>query len=801
MGEKPTPLPIRFEQIPDDLKAIPRWVLWKFAPVKKPNGETEWKKVPCGLSGKASDSTNPSTWSIYEKVVDAFMFGDFDGIGIAIDGSGDFQGIDIDDCLVDGKLSSEAKELLKRVQGYAEVSPSGNGIKMFTRSNLSISGQRKPVEVYKDRRYFTVTGHRINGHDRLPDQIQDVSWFVERHFGKVTGQADVTDALALYKPPLPDWDIDRVREELLPHVSDVESYEGWLKVGMALHHQGQGSGEWMELWDEVSRQTESYNREEIEGKWESFSQQRDRGTGALTLASLIKEASEAKAEERKARFEELKARIDTIETVDELRTELCVEIQKDLAIDRLNRDVLAQLLRTRFKALGFPVALPEVKRLLKPKAAEHMPEWLDDWVYVTHEDVFFNLATKRKVSMTGFNAMYNREVGGMDTETKAAVLALDLFRIPTPDKIIYLPSAPELFDLNGIPCANGYDPNSPPDIPGEYGRGDMEAIELVKKHLTMILIEENAVEIMLSWMAHNVQKPGVKIRWAPLIKGIEGDGKSVLGKLMAYVMGLVNVGTVSPTVLSTQFTGWADGRCVNVLEEIRMVGHNRHDILNMIKPYITNDVITVHPKGVNEYVAPNTVNYIAFTNHQDALPLEETDRRWWVQFTPFTEQDQLAKTVGANYFKKLHDAIEQHPGGLRRWLLEYDIPESFEPNGQAPKSAAKAQMVSLNTPDEEVVIRELIEQGAPGVHKEVVSTSHLSNALSMMEGVEVPRALAMARLMSKLGYSKIGRLVKWSGRPIRVWVRGNTWVGLKEGDTNDRIRKILDSTLVDELLS
>lgn len=798
---KPASLQIRLENIPEDLKAIPRWVLWKYVPVALHDGRTKWNKMPCQLNGNPAKSTDPSTWAEFDQVVDAFTLGDFDGIGITIDGSDDFHGIDIDDCVVDGKLNATAKELLQKVAGYAEVSPSGSGIKLFTRSNLAISGAKKPIEVYRDGRYFTVTGHRIKGHTSLPADEQDVTWFVERHFGKVSAVDGDSDALALYRPPLPDWDIDRVKDELLPHIKDLESYEGWLKVGMALHHQGQGAAEWMEAWDDVSKGTETYNRKELEDKWESFSEQRGRGAGALTLASLIKEANEARAEERKARFDELKERISAEGSADDLKSIICAEIQKDTAIDRLNRDVLAQLLKTRFKALGYPVSLPEVKRLLKPKSTLDLPHWLQDWVYITHQDVFFNLTSKRKVSVAGFNAMFNREVGGMDTETKAAVLALDLFKIPTPDKIIYLPSAPELFDLNTVPCANGYDPNSPPDVPGEYSKGCLEAIDVVKAHLAMILVEPNAVETMIAWMAHNVQKPGVKIRWAPLVKGIEGDGKSVIGKLMGMVMGKVNVGTVSPSVLATQFTGWADGRCVNVLEEIRMVGHNRHDILNMVKPYITNDVITVHPKGVNEYIAPNTVNYIAFTNHADALPLDTTDRRWWVLFTPFVEQSELAEVAGPDYFDRLHDAIERHAGGLRRWLLEHPIPDWFAPNGQAPKSAAKAQMVSLNTPDEEVVIRELIAQGAPGVHREVVSTSHLSNALAMMEDVDVPRTTAMSRMLAKLGYAKVTRLVKWGGRPIRLWVKGNQWDSMDEAKANAKIRKLLDSTLVDDLLS
>lgn len=37
---------------------------------------------------------------------------------------------------------------------------------------------------------------------------------------------------------------------------------------------------------------------------------------------------------------------------------------------------------------------------------------------------------------------------------------------------------------------------------------------------------------LLYWMAHNVQKPGVKIRWSPILKGVHGDGKTLAAAVL-----------------------------------------------------------------------------------------------------------------------------------------------------------------------------------------------------------------------------------------------------------------------------
>jgi hypothetical protein len=678
--------------------------------------------------------------------------------------------------------------LLDRVDGYAETSPSGTGIKLFTRSNLAINGKKGDVEVYKEGRYFTVTGHQLNGHGSLPSAIQDVGWFVERHFG-----ANEQLSLEVYKPPLSDWDVERVEIELLPYIGDIESYDQWLQLGMALHHQGRGSEEWMELWDMVSKETGSYDRKELVGKWDTFSEQKSSGSGAVTLASIIMKVKETKDANMVKTFDRCRALIEAETDLEQLRTTVVDTIKADLGLDHLSRGALANVLKAKFRDLGLPISIGDAKGLIKPKVHEGVPEWLGDWVYVTHEDRFFNVTTKRKVSQQGFGAMFNRFCG----DDSAAVLALDLFRIPTPDKIIYLPAADDLFELNGVPCVNEYNRNSAPDVPALLSKGDLVAIELVESHLAMILTEQNAVEIMVSWMAFNVQNPGVKIRWAPLVKGIEGDGKSFIGNLMMATMGHVNVGIVSPTVLGTGFTNWAAGRCVNVLEEIRMVGHNRHDVLNTIKPYITNDQVTIHPKGVNEYVAPNTVNYIAFTNHSDALPLEDTDRRWWVQFTPFNSQDELIKVANSDYFSRLFDAVKDHAAGLRKWLLDYQLSPLFNPKGQAPASIAKNQMVSLNTTDDFEAVKNLLEEGGHGFNCNILSSRHFTTALSFVEDVEVPKSFALHKLFMKLGFSKLGHPVKWDGKMCTVWTKGSTsrrLTGKNQGEINDLVREVLDST-------
>jgi primase-polymerase (primpol)-like protein len=295
--------------------------MWQLVQRAKPSGEKVWAKMPKTVAGNAASSTNASTWSTFDEVCDALLMGDgFDGIGLVL--GDDVHGIDLDDCRdpVTGDLTDLAVEVLDGVQGYAEVSPSGTGIKLFAKTNLDGSRTKKEVgvELYKDGRYFTVTGHRLNGHDHVVEDVQDLAWLVEKVWSEeLSAGADVDAderALANYKPVLEDWDLDRVMTNVLPHLDPDCGYEEWLKIGAALHHQGVGSGDWLEAWDSWSSVSGKWVEGVCASKWDSFSEQRNVGRGAVTLASLLK-ATKDKREAAK-RSERDQAMVDLLDQID-----------------------------------------------------------------------------------------------------------------------------------------------------------------------------------------------------------------------------------------------------------------------------------------------------------------------------------------------------------------------------------------------------------------------------------------------------------------------------------------------------
>ena len=179
--EQPSPRPMdlrAFARIPAALVDCPQWVCWKL--VRRKEGEKPTKVPFDAKTGFPASTRKPATWCTYEQALAAYADGGYDGIGFVFTRDDPFVGLDLDDCIdADGAVQPWARELLATMRTYAEISPSGSGIKVFARGALPEEGRRKngfgpdgkgKVELYGSGRFFTVTGRLLDG---SPATVED----------------------------------------------------------------------------------------------------------------------------------------------------------------------------------------------------------------------------------------------------------------------------------------------------------------------------------------------------------------------------------------------------------------------------------------------------------------------------------------------------------------------------------------------------------------------------------------------------------------------------------------------------
>jgi hypothetical protein len=287
---KPAPMPVIPENIPEKIRRLDRWVVWRWVwnPAKN-GGQGGWDKPPLNArTGRKARTNDPTTWVPFAEALAVHQAGRYDGIGVVLGELEDghtLTGIDLDDVRDPrtGVLVSWASWVVARLVTYGEVSPSGQGVKLLAYGKLprGRSDNRRGCEMYDGGRYFTVTGHRLDG---TPPAVWDRAAVLADLHAELMGDG---------KPPADD---DRERAlEALAHLSKdrAANYGSWLATGMALHSVDPSEAMCAE-WDRFSQLCpEKYQPGKCGEKWRTFNRQ------GLSLGSLIYWAREDGWEEEK----------------------------------------------------------------------------------------------------------------------------------------------------------------------------------------------------------------------------------------------------------------------------------------------------------------------------------------------------------------------------------------------------------------------------------------------------------------------------------------------------------------------
>lgn len=471
----------------------------------------------------------------------------------------------------------------------------------------------------------------------------------------------------------------------------------------------------------------------------------------------------------------------------EIETALAPEI-KGLVLSVTDRERAAVGIQARILALtGARLPIAQVRRMIKVEAndtaAENAPDWAKYWVWSVANDGFVNVETKQLISERSYNARYDRYMARWADENgnppRASDQALNVWDTKTVDREIYLPDAELFFTMDGLRCLNTYRTDLSPDVPAVFSPGDLAAIAAVERHAALLIPDQRERTLFIDYLAYCVQKPGAKIRWALLLKGVPGDGKTAFATMMSHILGHQNVRVLSSSTLEgSGFTGWVVGQCMVVIEEVKLDGHNRYDVYNMLKPPISNDVVEAHCKGKDPYNVPNTSNYLLLTNHEDALPLDDSDRRIFFVRSPFATKEELFAAIAGfglspdEYFDTLFDeAIKKHAGALRGWMMNRKLSPEFRADGRAPITEARGLLIEMSKSEEEIAVSKELDNGGKGIYQDIVSVTHLvKQAREHHPGLHL-RTRRISSIMASLGWAPY-KQIRWDGDRCRIYLKG-----------------------------
>lgn len=175
-----------------------------------------------------------------------------------------------------------------------------------------------------------------------------------------------TESLDFLRPKI-EVDTEELSACLMAIENPGRDYDLWLQIGMALHHHFDGGETGNELWHTWSEQSDFYDSQYLDRKWESFGRYTGRATTVAFILKLGREERQKKAvAERIDRFESLKNKVFSASSLDMLMREISEEIAKS-DLETYHRESLATCIQKHAKTLDAKLPIGEIRDRLAGK--------------------------------------------------------------------------------------------------------------------------------------------------------------------------------------------------------------------------------------------------------------------------------------------------------------------------------------------------------------------------------------------------------------------------------------------------
>ena len=621
---------------------------WKAATKTKPE---KWDKPPKTLSGQNTDATNPANWSTYAQCLAAWRNGTVDGIGISLRHVAGLEprlgAFDVDNCRDPntGTLALYAQNLLEICGSYAEITPSGTGIRIIGLSKAGASLHKKyavgdgvSVEIYRDaKRYITVTGLALNGYDvplagldAVIDQVH-AACEAAKKTKKTAGASGTkkTKKIVLSKK---------------------------LTALLIIDNRGQGleHGKYATRSDLLFAFLTGCSRAGVVAKQTAHDACLDATyVGKAIYQHCLENGGSAYVLRQVERaWEAVGITIDDFHSYMPRHLYIFAPVGELWPASSVNARVPAMAV---LKKDGTPVIDPVTKRpkTIRPSA------WLDR-----------NRAVEQMTWAPGMAAVVN-------------------------DRLI---AEGGWFERKSCNVFNLYKP--PLSIPART-----EAPTIWLEHVR--LIYPNDAGHIVPWLAQRAQHPEDKINHALVLGGYQGIGKDTLLEPVKRAVGAWNFVEVSPKQVFGRFNGHLKAVVLRVSEARDLGEYDRFAFYDHMKVITAAppDVLRVDEKNLREHSILNVVGVVITTNHKaDGIYLPPDDRRHYVAWSDF-EKSQFDKAYWNRIWQWYADGGLDI---VANYLLNFNL-SGFDPKAPPPQTEAFWEIVNASRPPEDAEMADALD--------------------------------------------------------------------------------------------
>lgn len=727
--------------LPAEVRSAKNWLVWSL----KSNGDKKPRKVPhypaggarIGVQGSPEDRAQLTSLEVALRAVSQ---GGYSGVGWAALPELDIVALDFDNCVdANGVVHPDVEALVSNT--YAELSPSGTGVRAFMRGSLedckshTSQGWDFGFEVFSHKGFVTVTGRvldicRLLRNERtLSDLTPEIQSLYEARFStskhSAEGSKDFTREISL-RGVTAETMAD-LRDAVLNGLSQsrAEGYHGaaWVDVGLALKSlQGTDfAADALQLWHEFSaRSKQQYDASECATKWEGFR------PGQITYKSIFEWAqADGWVNPRKGG--------DILEDARQRAVRIGREGERVMPVQRVmtGTEMLEELV---FLADGSRVSFVNDPR----------------FVLTLTDFKQFAAGSMEEVNKKGEKTVITSRVKLWVSHPERKTVRTQTFA-PGQPAVCMSPKNEQAQNL-WLPKVR--------QVPDNWQRLAQPFFDHVAYLIP--IVEER--ERFLDWVAHIEQAPGVlPSTHYLLVTKQTGIGRNWMAYALAQVFaGHTALGFDLGASLKSGFNGELSQTLLAVVDELHEGGPTTtsRPQAEKLKSLLTETTRNINPKYGRQHIEYNACRFLMLSNHEAALPLTENDRRVIVVQNPGVRKS-------ADYYRELYALLADPDLGdaLAEAFKRRDI-SLFNPGEIAPMNEAKARTIRAGRSEVEQAVRDLAAEWP----SECITAGRL--------GIEVNSSLG-GRLNSTQGAGvaagllKYGSRVKVHGRSQHIWILRN----------------------------
>ncbi len=756
------------QSLPDallPLAAYRQFILWMLA---ERGGKIV--KLPVDYrTASVGDAHDPNIWmDAATAIVTAKLYGEPYGVGFVFTKDDPFFFADIDKCLQpDNTWSPIANDLMNRLSGAAvEISQSGSGLHIIGQGitpEHACKNTPLGLEFYTKNRFVALTGTNIIG-SAATDCSAMLPALVNDYFPPKTSTKDQSWTTK----PLPEWNGSKQDKKLIEKACGAKSASS-VFGGRASFESLWGGDEnaLAEAYGVDDRPYDSSSADAALAQHLAFWTGNDceRILRLMWKSGLVRE-----------KWDRPDYLIRTITRAVSMQTVVYTGGKKKEP-ERIPVETAAQPMGN--------LTGPEIMAGYQFLDASRQIEHFKGCVYVQEIHRVFT-PSGSLLKSEQFNATYGGYVFQLDgdlsgkTTRKAweAFTESQAVRYPKAETMCFYPELTpgELIRREGRILVNTYIPINTLRMEGD--------VSPFLEHLAKVLPVETDRGILLAYMAAVIQHKGVKFQWAPVLQGIDGNGKTLFTRCVAFAVGEKYTHLPRASDIDNKFNWWMINKIFIGVEDLYVPDH-RNEVIEALKPMITNDSLEVQGKGMDQITTHVCANFILNANRKDGIRKGRNDRRYAVFFTAQqTKEDIERDGMGGNYFPNLYKWLKKENGYaiVAQYLENYSIPDALNPATachRAPVTSSTDEVITASLGGIEQEVIEAIDEGRPGFNGGWISSMAFERLLHSLNAIRAIPHNKRRELLQSLGYDwhpalKDGRVnivIPFDGGKPRLFIK------------------------------